>query len=128
MDVVADEADRFGNPQASLSGQDEEGVIAPAGPAAAVGGGNECVDFGFGEVDDQRPAEAFRWDREHPRDAGCLFGGAKGSEVEQGVDRGESNVAGSDTLRIRPSSTSERRSRIRLKRTPRDRRPTRAFV
>lgn len=73
-------------------------MVPPSGPGGLVAGGEQRVDLGFGEVGDQRPVEAFGWDRQDPRNAGSVFGVCQGGELEQGVDRGEAGVAGADSV------------------------------
>ena len=66
--VGAGEADQFGDPQPGLDGEQQQRVVASAGPGGLVAGGEQRVDLGLGEVGDQCSVEAFGWDREHPGD------------------------------------------------------------
>src|SRR6476659_7071991 len=49
MDVVADESGQFGDPQAGLDGQREQGVITATEPGAVVGRRQQCVDLLAGQ-------------------------------------------------------------------------------
>jgi hypothetical protein len=73
-------------------------VIAPAGPGAAVGCGEERVDLGVGEPGDGSPVVSFGGDGEHALDRGGVFGMAERGVAEQGVDGGEPPVAGADRV------------------------------
>jgi hypothetical protein len=73
-------------------------VVAPPGPSRGVAGGEQCVDLGLGEIGDQRPVEAFGWDRQHSGDGVGEFGVLQDSEPQQGVDRGQPCVAGPDAV------------------------------
>jgi hypothetical protein len=77
-----------------LDGQDEEGVIAAAGPPGAVG----CRDQGIGLVDgeelEHRLEVAFGWNGEHAGDGGGVFDVAEHGLGEHGPDRAQSGVAG----------------------------------
>ena len=97
-DVAAGEADELGDAQPGLDGEDEHGVIAPAGPGAAVGCGEESVDLGVGEPGDGSPVVSFGGDGEHALDGGGVFGMVQRGVAEQGVDGGEPPVAGADRV------------------------------
>ena len=73
-------------------------MVAPPGPGDRVAAVEQGVDFGFGQVADQRPVEAFGRDRQDPGDARGVFGMGQGGEPEQGVDRGQAGVAGADPV------------------------------
>jgi len=73
-------------------------VVAAPGPGRLVAAAEQRVDLGLGQVADQRPGEAFGRDREHPGDAGGMFGMSESGEPEQGVDRGQAGVAGADAV------------------------------
>ena len=49
MDVVADESGQFGDPQAGLDGQREQGLITATEPGAVVGRGQQGVDLLAGQ-------------------------------------------------------------------------------
>ena len=53
---------------------DEHGVVAPAGPGAAVGCGEQRVDLGVGEPGDRLALVAFGGDGQHALDRGGVFG------------------------------------------------------
>jgi hypothetical protein len=73
-------------------------VIAPTGPCGLVACGEQCVDLLVGQVRDQRLVGPFRRDREHPGDAGGVFGMLERREPEQGVDRSQPDVTGPDAV------------------------------
>ena len=98
VQVGAGEPDQFGDPQAGLDGEEQQRVVASPGPGGLVAGGEQRVDLGLGEVGDQRPVEAFGWDRQHPGDALGVFGVGQRGEAEQRVDRGQPGVAGADAV------------------------------
>ena len=97
-DVAAGQADELGDPQPGLDGEDEHGVVAPAGPGAAVGCGEERVDLGVGEPGDGSALVAFGRDGEHALDGGGVFGVVQRGVAEQRVDGGEPPVAGADRV------------------------------
>ena len=73
-DVRAGQRGEFGDPQAGLDGQDQQGVIAAPGRGVGVGSGEQRRDLGFGEVGDQAAVEAFGWDRQDPLDHRGVLG------------------------------------------------------
>ncbi|HLG07266.1 MAG TPA: hypothetical protein VI409_01195 [Gaiellaceae bacterium] len=73
-------------------------MVAAADPGGLVGGGEQRVDLGLGEVGDQRAVEAFGRHREHALDDGGVLGVAQRGEAKQGVDRCEPGVAGADAV------------------------------
>ena len=94
----AGQRDQLGDPQPGLDSEDEHGVVASAGPCAAVGCGQEGVDLGFGEPGEQSALLAFGGDGQHPLDGGGVFGVVERGVAEQRVDGGEPPVAGADRI------------------------------
>ena len=66
VDVGAGQRGEFGGAQPGLDGEQQQGVVAAAGPGVAVGGGEQRVDLGLGEVGDDGAVEAFGRDRQDP--------------------------------------------------------------
>ncbi|MBP2325871.1 hypothetical protein JOF56_006256 [Kibdelosporangium banguiense] len=64
-------------------GQAEQGVVAAAGPGGAVGGGEQRVDFGVGEVGDDGLVVAFGGDGQDAVDVAGVFGVVQCGEAEQ---------------------------------------------
>lgn len=86
VDVGVREAEELGDPQPGLHGQQQQGVVASSGPGGRVAGAQQCLDFGFGEIADQRPVEAWagspgpgRWSRRVRGGPGRRSGTANGS-------------------------------------------------
>ena len=98
VDVCAGQRGEFGDPQAGLEGQGQQGVIAAPGRGGGVRGGQKCGGLGFGEVGDERAVEAFGWDGQDALDDGGVFGVVQGGESEQRVHCGQSGVSGTDTV------------------------------
>ena len=82
MDVVADESGQFGDPQAGLDGQREQGVITATEPGAVVGRGQQCVDLLAGQEAHQFLLVAFGGDGQHPLDRLGVFGMLQGGVAE----------------------------------------------
>jgi hypothetical protein len=57
-----------------LGGEQQHGVVAAAGPSAAIGCGEQRVDLGFGEERDERALEALGRDRQDALDRGGVLG------------------------------------------------------
>ena len=68
------EADDFRNAQAGLDRQEQERVIASAGPCGLVTGTQHRVDLVVGEVKDEGVIVAFGWKRQNAADAVGVFG------------------------------------------------------
>ena len=68
MDVTANESGQFGDPQAGLDGQREQGVITATEPGAVVGRRQQCVDLLAGQEAHQFLLVAFGGDGQHPLD------------------------------------------------------------
>ena len=68
VQVLNAQAGQLGHPEPGLGGQGEQGMVAPAEPAAAVGRGEQRVGLGRGEVVDDGPVAAFGRDRQDPGD------------------------------------------------------------
>ncbi len=103
VNVTAGEPNKFGDAKSGLHADDEQGVVASAGPGAGVRRGEKRIGFGFGEERDESPVEPFRWDRENPLDGGGMLGMSERRVAEQRLDGGETLVAGPDgvvTLRF----------------------------
>ena len=85
--VAAGEADEFGGAQSGLGGEQQHGVVAAAGPGAAVGRGEQRVDLRFGQERDQRALEALGRDRQNPPDRGGVLGVSERCVAKQRADR-----------------------------------------
>nr|WP_262324464.1 hypothetical protein [Acidiferrimicrobium sp. IK] len=96
MKVFDAQRDELGDPQAGLSGEEQQGMIASPRPAIAIGGGEERFGLSDGEKAHDLLVVAFGWDGEDPADGLGVLGMAQGREGEQGVDGGEAGVAGGD--------------------------------
>ena len=69
-------------------------MVAASGPGGAVGGVDECVELGLGEIGDQRAFVAFGPDLQDPLDRRGVFGVAQHAVAVEGADRGQARVAG----------------------------------
>ena len=94
--VLASQSDQLGDPQAGLDRDEQQGVVAPADPAGAVGAGQEGVDFVLGQELHDGALGALGRDGKDACDEGGVLGMAEGGEAEHGVQRGEAGVAGAD--------------------------------
>jgi hypothetical protein len=79
MDVAADESGQFGDPQAGLDGQCEQGLITATEPGAVVGRGQQCVDLVAGQKAHQSLLVAFGGDGQHLLDRLGVFGMPQGA-------------------------------------------------
>jgi hypothetical protein len=68
--IGAGQGGQLRDAQAGVDRQREQGVVASSGPGDLVGGGEQRVGFGLGEVGDQGLVEAFGWDRQDPLNDG----------------------------------------------------------
>jgi hypothetical protein len=59
-------------------------VVPASGPGVSVDGGEQGVDFGFGEVVDQGPVDTFRWDRQD-RDEGVVVNAEVAIRIEESM-------------------------------------------
>ena len=98
-DVAAVQAGQLGDAQAGLGAKQQQRVIATPGPGAAVRGGEERVDLGFGGERDQRAVAALGRDRQDALDRVGVLGMAQRAVAKQRADRGQAGVAGADLLR-----------------------------
>ena len=98
LNVAASQAGEFGDAQPGLDGQDEQCVVASAGPGAAVGSVEQRLDLVLVEERDDRAVGPLERDREHAGDVLGVFGVAVLGVAEQRVDRRESHVAGADAV------------------------------
>ena len=98
VDVADGEPGQLGDAQPGLGGEQEQGVVAPAGPGGPVGGGEQRVELGFGEVGDEGLVVALGRDRQHPGDHRGVLGVAQRGVAEQRVDRGQPGVAGAGAV------------------------------
>ena len=73
-DVVAVESGQFGDAQAGLHRQQQQGAVSAPFPAAGVGSVDERVDLGGGEKRDELLVEPFGRDRQDPLDQLGVFG------------------------------------------------------
>jgi len=85
---LAAQARELGGSQTGLHGQQQQRMIAPAGPRRAVRRGEQRVDLGLVEVVDERGVEAFLGDAEYPGDQLGLIGDFQCGVAEERVDRG----------------------------------------
>jgi hypothetical protein len=86
-DVGAAQAGELGDAQSGLDHGQQQRVVASAGPALAVGGGQQRSDLLVGEERDDRLWAAFGRDREHARDCVGVLGVSERGVVEQRADR-----------------------------------------
>jgi hypothetical protein len=94
VDLAAGQRGQLRQAQAGVHRQGQQGVVASSGPGGLVGGVQQRVGLGLGEVGDEGLVVAFGRDRQHPLDDGGILGVVQGGEAEQGVDRGQAGVAG----------------------------------
>ena len=97
-DVCAGQAGELGDSQPGLDGEREHGVVAPAGAGVLVAGGQHRVGLVRGEVGDGSAVTALAGDGQDPLDQRAVLGMAQGRVAEEGVDRREPGVAGSDAV------------------------------
>jgi hypothetical protein len=76
-----------------LSEQDDDRVVAAAGPTHAVRGVDERVELGLGEIGDQRAFVAFGPDLQDPFDRRGVFWMAQQAVAVERADRGQARVA-----------------------------------
>ena len=98
MNVAASQAGELGGAQSGLDGEEEQCVVASAGPGAAIGSFEQRVDLVFVEEGDDRAVGPLEWDREHAGDVLCVFGVAVLGVAEQRVDRREPQVPGAGAV------------------------------
>jgi hypothetical protein len=94
VNVCAGQAGQLGGAQPGGDGDMKEGPVAPAGPGAGVGCGEQRGDLGLGQVADDRAVAAFGGNGQDAGDVAGVLGTAGGQVAEQGPDRGEPGVAG----------------------------------
>jgi len=70
-------------------------VVAATGPARAVWGVDERVEFGLGEIGDERAFVAFGPDLQDPLDHRGVFGVTRHAVPVAGADCGQAGVAAS---------------------------------
>jgi hypothetical protein len=80
-DVAAGEAREFVDPQAGLGGDEEQRVVAPAGPPGAVQCGQQRIELVCGEEGNQGSVERFG-DGEHTLDKPGVVGMAQRREAK----------------------------------------------
>lgn len=93
VDIRAAEPDQLRDPQSALECEQEQGMVAPAGPGRAVGGREQSPDLRFAKEGDEVAFEPLGRDGEDTFDQRGVLGMAKGGIAEQRVDRGEPGVA-----------------------------------
>jgi hypothetical protein len=74
--------------------QQEQGVVAASEPGGAVGSGQQRVDLDAGQEAHDGAIAASGRDAQHPTDLLSMLRCAQCRVAEQGVDRGQSGVAG----------------------------------
>ena len=94
VDVLPVQAGELGDPQPGLDGEQEQGPVASAVPAPAVGCGDEGVGLLGGQVADDRALAPSWRDGQDLADDGGVLGCLRGRVLEQRVDRGQAGVAG----------------------------------
>ena len=92
MDGVPVEADQFGEAQARLNRDQQQGVVAAAEPRRPIGRAEDCLDFGAGQEANLPLVVALARDREHTLDEGAVSGLLEGHEAEEGTDGGQTQV------------------------------------
>jgi len=100
LNVTASQAGELGGAQSGLDGEDEQGVVASAGPGAAVGSVQQRVDLVLVEECDDRAVGPLERDHEHASDVLSVFGVAVLGVAEQRMDRREPQVAGGDAVSV----------------------------
>ena len=98
VDVVAAQANQFGDAQPGLDHEQHEHPIPPPGPGRRIWGLQQGVDLVGTEVGDQRPFETFGRHGQDPADGGGVFGVARGGEAKQRVNRREPGIAGAHAV------------------------------
>jgi hypothetical protein len=98
LHVGAAQAGQLAGAQPGLDRDQQQGVVAPAGPGGAVGGIEQRVDLALVEEGDERAVKALRGDREHALDVRGVLGVAVGGEAKQRVDRRQPGVAGAHAV------------------------------
>lgn len=81
--------------EAGLRSSEDKGVIAPAGPAAPIGRGEQGINFGTREKADHGACEAFARDRQDALDLRGVLGHLKGGITKEGVDGRQTQVTSS---------------------------------
>ncbi len=74
LNIAAGQPDQLGDPQPSLTGQQQQSVVATAQPGGAVRRGEQGVDLFGGEVTHHRPVASFGRDRQYSADVVGVFG------------------------------------------------------
>jgi hypothetical protein len=95
VDVGDGQCGQLRDPQAGCDLQRQQGVVASSGPGGLVGGVQQRVGLGLGEVGDEGLVVAFGWDRQDSLDDRGVLGVVQGGEAEQGV------MAARRALRVR---------------------------
>jgi hypothetical protein len=83
VQIGACEIDQLGRAEPGLRGEQDQGVVAAAGPCRAVWSVQQRVEFGLGKEADQRPLESFGRDREDPLDRVGVLGMLERGVAEQ---------------------------------------------
>ena len=92
VDVAAGDAGQLRGPQPSLGEQRDDRVVTAAGPSRAVGGVDERVEPGLGEIGDQRALVTLGSDLQDPFDrCGVLWVTQQAVPIER-PDRGQPGV------------------------------------
>jgi hypothetical protein len=84
--------------QSGLDGQVKQGVVAASGPGGPVGGVKQGGGLDIGQEGDVGVALTSGWDRQDAGDVGGVFGMAQTRVAKQGVDRGQTGVAGAGAV------------------------------
>jgi len=93
VDVAAAKAGQLRCPESGLGQQDDDRVVAATRPARAVGGVDERVELGLGEVGDQRAFVALGPDLLDPLDRRGVLGVTQQAVAVEGADSGQPGVA-----------------------------------
>ena len=96
LHVLAAQAREFGQAKPGAEGNDQQGVVAAAGPGGAIRGGCEDVHLLFREERPWNRGALLLGNGHHLSDGVGVFGMSVGGEAEERVDSGQTCVATSD--------------------------------
>jgi hypothetical protein len=97
-DIRSAQAGHFRNPQASLSGNQQKGVIPATGPGFEIGYRQNGFDFGSGKESNQLLLVTLRRHCQDALDQAGLSGLLIRSVPVEGPDRSQSQIAASRTV------------------------------
>jgi hypothetical protein len=93
VDGVPVEADQFGEAQARLERDQQQGVVAAAEPRRPIGGGKDCLDLRARQEVHLPLVVALARYGEHALDQRAVRGLLERHEPEEGADGGQAQVA-----------------------------------